>query len=269
MSCYTLVEHLLRVHNIASTIERHSSSKSTIKTRQSTKTWIQGQTRLCHLPSPCSTRWKKETIKKGCYIRYVIATHVDTMLTIPGKPTNQGINQLKYQRSLRSTAEERVGKRCANLRVLNSYWINQDSTYKYFEVILVDPSHKAIRRDPRINWIVNPVHKVWFRHPNLCHVANTLSAQRISWSYCHWQEVSWSWKRSWLQSYNCWPKKDLEETQHSQLVEISMSMTSNLQLTTIITSAVLRRMRRTLSSFMQQSGWSDQFLHLFIYGNIS
>lgn len=28
-----------------------------------------------------------------------------------------------------------------------------------YEVILVDPSHKAIRRDPRINWIVKPVHK--------------------------------------------------------------------------------------------------------------
>lgn len=70
------------------------------------------------------------------------------------------MNQLKYQRSLRSTAEERVGRRASNLRVLNSYWINQDSTYKYFEVILVDPQHKAIRRDARINWIVNPVHKV-------------------------------------------------------------------------------------------------------------
>ncbi|OAT09643.1 hypothetical protein BDBG_17260 [Blastomyces gilchristii SLH14081] len=76
-----------------------------------------------------------------------------------GKPTNHGVNQLKYQRSLRCTAEERVGRRCANLRVLNSYWINEDSTYKYFEVILVDPQHKAIRRDPRINWIVKPVHK--------------------------------------------------------------------------------------------------------------
>ncbi|OAQ79982.1 ribosomal L15 [Purpureocillium lilacinum] len=76
-----------------------------------------------------------------------------------GKPTNQGVNQLKYQRSLKSTAEERVGRRCANLRVLNSYWVNQDSTYKYYEVILVDPQHKAIRIDPRINWIVNPVHK--------------------------------------------------------------------------------------------------------------
>ena len=69
------------------------------------------------------------------------------------------MNQIKYRRALRATAEERVGRRCPNLRVLNSYWINQDSTYKYFEVILVDPSHKAIRRDARINWIVRPVHK--------------------------------------------------------------------------------------------------------------
>ncbi|OMJ08093.1 60S ribosomal protein L15 [Smittium culicis] len=76
-----------------------------------------------------------------------------------GKPTNQGINELKYQRSLRATAEERVGRRCKNLRVLNSYWINEDSTYKYYEVILVDPNHKAVRRDPRINWICNAVHK--------------------------------------------------------------------------------------------------------------
>ncbi|KAK5629325.1 hypothetical protein RRF57_005040 [Xylaria bambusicola] len=82
-----------------------------------------------------------------------------TKFRLTGKPTNQGVNQLKYQRSLKSTAEERVGRRCANLRVLNSYWINQDSTYKYYEVILVDPQHKAIRQDPRINWIVNPVHK--------------------------------------------------------------------------------------------------------------
>ncbi|CAG8509312.1 6455_t:CDS:2 [Diversispora eburnea] len=59
-----------------------------------------------------------------------------------GKPTNQGVNQLKYQRSLKATAEERVGRRCSNLRVLNSYWINQ-----------------VIRRDPKINWIVSTKHK--------------------------------------------------------------------------------------------------------------
>ncbi|PWN44842.1 putative RPL15A 60S large subunit ribosomal protein L15.e [Ceraceosorus guamensis] len=76
-----------------------------------------------------------------------------------GKPVHQGVNHLKYQRSLRSTAEERVGRKCGNLRILNSYWVNADGVYKYFEIIAVDPSHKAIRRDARINWIVNPVHK--------------------------------------------------------------------------------------------------------------
>lgn len=93
-------------------------------------------------------------------IPFGVATEHVLICILPGKPTNQGVNQLKYQRSLKSTAEERVGRRCANLRVLNSYWINQDSTYKYFEIILVDPQHKAIRRDSRINWIVKPVHKV-------------------------------------------------------------------------------------------------------------
>ena len=95
-----------------------------------------------------------------------------------GKPVRQGVNHLKPQRGLRSVAEERVGRRCGNLRVLNSYWVNQDGVYKYYEVILVDPSHKVvstrrfycllrclldfrlqIRRDPRINWIAKPVHK--------------------------------------------------------------------------------------------------------------
>nr|GMD55574.1 60S ribosomal protein L15 [Ipomoea batatas] len=76
-----------------------------------------------------------------------------------GKPTNQGVTQLKFQRSKRSVAEERAGRKLGGLRVLNSYWINEDSTYKYYEVILVDPAHAAIRNDPRINWLCNPVHK--------------------------------------------------------------------------------------------------------------
>merc|ERR550532_1140144 len=75
-----------------------------------------------------------------------------------GKPTHQGINQLKFVRNHRSTAEERVGRVAANLRVLNSYWVCQDSSYKWYEIILVDPSHKAIRNDARLNWIVNGVH---------------------------------------------------------------------------------------------------------------
>ncbi|ERE68542.1 60S ribosomal protein L15-like protein [Cricetulus griseus] len=65
-----------------------------------------------------------------------------------GKPVHHGVNQLKFARSLQSVAEERVGCHCGALRVLNSYWNGEDSTYKCFEVILIDPFHKAIRRNP-------------------------------------------------------------------------------------------------------------------------
>jgi hypothetical protein len=42
-----------------------------------------------------------------------------------GKPVNQGIMQLKPTRNLRNVAEERVGRKCEGLRVLNSYWVNE------------------------------------------------------------------------------------------------------------------------------------------------
>ncbi|KRX65872.1 60S ribosomal protein L15 [Trichinella sp. T9] len=95
-----------------------------------------------------------------------------------GKPKNHGVNQLKMKRSLQSIAEvliylftefscakrelkfqQRVGRRCGALRVLNSYWVGQDSTFKFYEVILVDPMHKAIRRDPDLQWICKPTMK--------------------------------------------------------------------------------------------------------------
>lgn len=79
---------------------------------------------------------------------------------VNGKPGKSGaINRVKFPRSLRSVAEERVGKRCGNLRVLNSYWVAVDGCYKFFEVILVDPAHRVIRDDPRINWICKAVMK--------------------------------------------------------------------------------------------------------------
>ncbi|KAG5679720.1 hypothetical protein PVAND_009267 [Polypedilum vanderplanki] len=76
-----------------------------------------------------------------------------------GKPKSHGVNQLKPYRNLQSVAEERVGRRLGGLRVLNSYWVAQDAAFKYYEVICIDPFHNAIRRDPKVNWICNAVHK--------------------------------------------------------------------------------------------------------------
>ncbi len=45
------------------------------------------------------------------------------------------------------------------MRVLNSYWVTEDGSSKWYEVILVDPRHKRIQSDPSINWIVRSKHK--------------------------------------------------------------------------------------------------------------
>ncbi|KAA8565328.1 hypothetical protein EYC84_011045 [Monilinia fructicola] len=98
--------------------------------------------------------------------------------------------------------------RCANLRVLNSYWINQDSTYKYFEIILVDPQHKAIRRDPRINWIVNPVHK---HRESRGLTATGKKSRGLG-------------KGHGFNHTHRWPQKDLEEAQHPQFAKIQINV---------------------------------------------
>merc|ERR1711970_37157 len=74
------------------------------------------------------------------------------------KPVHQGVF-MQFARRLQSVAEERVGRHCGALRVLNSYWIGEDSTYKYFEVILMDPQPNAIRNNPKHQWVTKGVQK--------------------------------------------------------------------------------------------------------------
>ncbi|PAV71618.1 hypothetical protein WR25_22178 [Diploscapter pachys] len=76
-----------------------------------------------------------------------------------GKPKTHGVNELKNTKSKQAVAEGRAGRRLGSLRVLNSYWVGEDSTYKFYEVILIDPFHKAIRRNPDTQWITKPVQK--------------------------------------------------------------------------------------------------------------
>jgi large subunit ribosomal protein L15e len=75
-----------------------------------------------------------------------------------GKPASAGIH-VTQKKNLQSIAEARAGKRLGSLRLLNSYWVNQDAKYKWYEVIFVDPFHEAIRMDPQINWIAHAKHK--------------------------------------------------------------------------------------------------------------
>ena len=92
-------------------------------------------------------------IRRGCRKRQVSKGKTS------GKPRNEGVSHIKHNRNLQVIAEGKVGRRCPNLRVLHSYWVNQDAKYKWFEVILVDSFHEKIRMDPRINWICASKHK--------------------------------------------------------------------------------------------------------------
>lgn len=70
-----------------------------------------------------------------------------------------GVKRYTPAKSLRLIAEERVARKFPNLEVLNSYWVWEDGTNKWFEVILVDPNHPSIRSDPDLKWICEDVHK--------------------------------------------------------------------------------------------------------------
>ncbi|TLZ57038.1 MAG: 50S ribosomal protein L15e [Methanobacteriota archaeon] len=74
-------------------------------------------------------------------------------------PKRRGMNKITMGKSIQRMAEERVSKRHPNMEVLNSYWVGEDGGHKYYEVILVDPQHPAIRNDPKINWICEPQHR--------------------------------------------------------------------------------------------------------------
>ena len=70
----------------------------------------------------------------------------------------KGEKKITVAKNLRQIAEERTAKRYPNMEVLNSYWVAEDGLSKYYEVILVDPSHPVIKSDPKINWICDPQH---------------------------------------------------------------------------------------------------------------
>jgi large subunit ribosomal protein L15e len=81
--------------------------------------------------------------------------------TIKGgrKPSAKGIKKITAGKSTQRIAEERTAKRFPNMEVLNSYWVGEDGKNHYYEVIMVDPVHPSIMKDPKINWITDVSNK--------------------------------------------------------------------------------------------------------------
>jgi large subunit ribosomal protein L15e len=75
------------------------------------------------------------------------------------KTKTDGCKKYKPAKSLRLIAEERAARKFPNLEVLNSYWVGEDGRFKWFEVIMVDRAHPAIKSDKDINWICQKQHR--------------------------------------------------------------------------------------------------------------
>ncbi len=75
------------------------------------------------------------------------------------RPKRMGVSKYTPKKSLRWLAEERAQRKYPNLEVLNSYWVGKDGQYEYYEVIMVDPHHPAIKSDPELNWICSNKHR--------------------------------------------------------------------------------------------------------------
>jgi len=75
------------------------------------------------------------------------------------RTARMGKNRLTPGKSLQRIAEERASRRFPNMEVLNSYWVGQDGKLKYYEVILVDGHHPAIKSDRKLAWIGDPTHR--------------------------------------------------------------------------------------------------------------
>ena len=74
------------------------------------------------------------------------------------RPKRMGVKKFKPAKSLRLIAEERAARKFPNLEVLNSYWVGEDGRSKWFEVIMVDPVHPAVKADKDVNWICQKQH---------------------------------------------------------------------------------------------------------------
>ena len=69
------------------------------------------------------------------------------------KPSKAGIKKITMAKSIQRIAEERVSRRYPNLEVLNSYWVGEDGKNKFYEVIMIDPEHPAIKSDKDLGWV--------------------------------------------------------------------------------------------------------------------
>ncbi|MEA1905308.1 MAG: 50S ribosomal protein L15e [Candidatus Hadarchaeota archaeon] len=75
------------------------------------------------------------------------------------RPKRMAVRKLVPKKNIQLIAEERTARKYPNLEVLNSYPLGADGRYHYYEVIMLDPNHPAVRNDPDFSWVADVAQK--------------------------------------------------------------------------------------------------------------
>ncbi|MEM3386119.1 MAG: 50S ribosomal protein L15e [Nitrososphaerales archaeon] len=71
------------------------------------------------------------------------------------RPKHLGVVKIKRAINSQRIAENRAVRRYPNLKVLGSYLLYEDGKYRWYEVIMVDPTHPAVKSDVNIGKVVS------------------------------------------------------------------------------------------------------------------
>ena len=66
---------------------------------------------------------------------------------------------LSLDKSKQAVAEERVARKFRNMEVLNSYWVGEDGNHQWYECVLADRDHAAVKKDKERKWVTEPQHR--------------------------------------------------------------------------------------------------------------
>lgn len=76
-----------------------------------------------------------------------------------GRRSKRMSRRLDLHMNYQWVAEQRAVRDYPNCEVLNSYEVAKDGLHYWFEVILVDRAHPAIKADKNIGWVAEKQHK--------------------------------------------------------------------------------------------------------------
>ncbi|HDR53525.1 MAG TPA: 50S ribosomal protein L15e [archaeon] len=75
------------------------------------------------------------------------------------KPSKRGRLTYYPKKSLQMVAEEKASRKHPNMEVMGSYWVGGDSINTWYEALLIDRVHPAIKKDAQLKWVTQGTHK--------------------------------------------------------------------------------------------------------------